>query len=58
MENTMDPSHANWLHDGAVGKWEDAHPMHMRLLDGAIDAHQVKIWILSETAIVIHARFY
>lgn len=37
----MDPSHANWLHDGAVGKWEDARPMHMRLLDSAIDTHQV-----------------
>lgn len=40
MENTMDPSHANWLHDGAVGKWEDAHPMRMRLVDSAINAHQ------------------
>ena len=39
----MDPSHANWLHDGAVGKWEDAHPMRMRLVDSAINAHQVGI---------------
>ena len=41
LENTMDPSHVNWLHDGAAGKWEDAHPMHMRLLNNHIDAHQV-----------------
>ena len=37
----MDPSHANWLHDGDVGKWEDSSPLNMRLLDNAIDANQV-----------------
>ena len=41
LENTMDPSHANWLHDGAAGKWEESAPMHMRLLDNSITAHQV-----------------
>lgn len=40
MENTMDPSHVNWLHDGTAGKWEDAYPMKMQLLDNAIDAHK------------------
>ena len=42
MENTMDPSHVNWLHDGTAGKWEDAYPMKMRLLDNAVDAHKVQ----------------
>jgi len=41
LENTMDPSHANWLHDGDVGKWEDSSPLNMRLVDNAIDAHKV-----------------
>ena len=41
LENTMDPSHANWLHDGDVGKWEDSAPVNMRLVDNAIDANQV-----------------
>ena len=43
MENTMDPSHVNWLHDGTAGKWEDAYPMKMQLLDNAIDAHKVQL---------------
>ena len=43
MENTMDPSHVNWLHDGTAGKWEDAYPMKMWLLDNAIDAHKVQL---------------
>ncbi len=38
----MDPSHVNWLHDGTAGKWEDAYPMKMRLLDNAVDAHKVR----------------
>ena len=37
----MDPSHANWLHDGGVGKWEDSAPLNMRLVDNAIDANKV-----------------
>ena len=37
----MDPSHANWLHDGDVGKWEDSSPLNMRLVDNAIDTNQV-----------------
>ncbi len=41
LENTMDPSHANWLHDGDVGKWEDSSPLNMRLVDNAIDANKV-----------------
>ncbi len=41
LENTMDPSHANWLHDGDVGKWEDSLPLNMRLVDNAIDANKV-----------------
>lgn len=41
LENTMDPSHANWLHDGDVGKWEDSSPLNMRLVDNAIDTNQV-----------------
>lgn len=38
----MDPSHVNWLHDGTAGKWEDAYPMKMRLLDNAVGAHKVR----------------
>ena len=41
LENTMDPSHANWLHDGDVGKWEDSSPLNMRLVDNDIDANKV-----------------
>lgn len=41
MENTMDPSHANWLHDGFAGKWEDAAVMTMRLADNPTDPKQV-----------------
>ena len=41
----MDPSHVNWLHDGAAGKWENSHPMQMHLVDNAIDAH--KVWLLT-----------
>ena len=37
----MDPSHANWLHDGDVGKWEDSAPLNMHLVDNAIDANKV-----------------
>ncbi len=37
----MDPSHANWLHDGDVGKWEDSSPLNMHLVDNAIDAKKV-----------------
>ncbi|KAL3144028.1 hypothetical protein ABBQ32_003832 [Trebouxia sp. C0010 RCD-2024] len=40
MENTMDPSHANWLHDGFAGKWEDAAVMTMRLAENQTDPKQ------------------
>ncbi len=39
----MDPSHANWLHDGDVGKWEDSAPLSMRLVDNAVDVNQVPL---------------
>lgn len=42
MENTMDPSHANWLHDGFVGKWEDSVPMKMRVTHAPSDPNQVR----------------
>lgn len=42
MENTMDPSHANWLHDGFAGKWEDAAVMTMRLAENQTDPKQVQ----------------
>lgn len=42
MENTMDPSHANWLHDGFAGKWEDSTPMRMRVTHAPSDPNQVR----------------
>lgn len=42
MENTMDPSHANWLHDGFAGKWEDSVPMKMRITHSPSDPNQVR----------------
>ena len=41
LENTMDPSHACFLHDGVAGKWEDAAPLTMHLKDNKIDVNQV-----------------
>ena len=42
MENTMDPSHANWLHDGFAGKWEDSVPMKMCVTQAPSDPNQVR----------------
>ena len=41
MENTMDPSHACFLHDGLAGKWEEAAPMTMRLKHNTVDVTKV-----------------
>ena len=42
MENTMGPSHANWLHDGFAGKWEDSAVMTMRLAENPTDPKLVR----------------
>lgn len=42
MENTMDPSHANWLHDGLFGNWHDAAPLNMHVTHAPSDPNQVR----------------
>ena len=42
MENTMDPSHANWLHDGLFGNWDDAAPLNMHVTHSPSDPNQVR----------------
>jgi phenylpropionate dioxygenase-like ring-hydroxylating dioxygenase large terminal subunit len=36
-ENSFDPSHAVFLHDGTINKWRNNAPMHSRIKDSTID---------------------
>lgn len=49
MENTMDPSHANWLHDGLFGNWDEAAPLNMHVTDAPSDPNQVRCCALYQS---------
>ena len=57
LENTMDPSHACFLHDGIAGKWEEAAPLTMHLKHNKIDANQVSALVPMSNILYVNAYF-